>query len=217
MKKLTLRIGAALAILAAPLPALAESIHAVLYKNPQCSCCESYAAYLQQNGFQVDVKPTNELTEISSKAGVPADLEGCHTMFVEGYVVDGLVPVDVIRFLLEELPDHIDGDQAIDDIALDEHGVAAFEIRRNAGLAADLGELVGRFDIDLEAVLLEIGGVAFAATALRILVQHRVDRLREGRQRRGEDCKGGADAEGEFFHLGSPVFKNRDSSDAKDA
>src|SRR5258708_21733528 len=104
MKKIVIRIGAALAILAAPLPALAESIHAVLYKNPQCSCCESYAAYLQQNGFQVDVKPTNELTEISSKAGVPADLEGCHTMFVEGYVVDGLVPVDVIRELLKEKP-----------------------------------------------------------------------------------------------------------------
>ena len=73
MNKLAIRIGTALAILAAPLPALAESIHAVLYKNPQCSCCESYAAYLEQNGFKVDIKPTNDLTEISSKAGVPAD------------------------------------------------------------------------------------------------------------------------------------------------
>ena len=104
MNKLAIRIGTALAILAAPLPALAESIHAVLYKNPQCSCCESYAAYLEQNGFKVDIKPTNDLTEISSKAGVPAGLEGCHTMFVEGYVVDGLVPVDVIQKLLKEKP-----------------------------------------------------------------------------------------------------------------
>jgi hypothetical protein len=104
MKKVIIRIGTALAILAVPLPALAESIHAVLYKNPQCSCCESYAAYLEQNGFQVDVKSTNDLTEISNKAGVPADLEGCHTMFVEGYVVDGLVPVDVIQKLLKEKP-----------------------------------------------------------------------------------------------------------------
>jgi hypothetical protein len=104
MNKFAIRIGTALAILAAPLPALAESIHAVLYKNPQCSCCESYAAYLEQNGFKVDIKPTNDLTEISSKAGVPAGLEGCHTMFVEGYVVDGLVPVDVIQKLLKEKP-----------------------------------------------------------------------------------------------------------------
>jgi len=104
MKKAFLRIGTALAILAAPLPALAEPIHALLYKNPQCSCCEGYAAYLQQNGFEVEVKPSNDLAEISSKAGVPADLEGCHTTFIEGYVVDGHVPVDVIQKLLKEKP-----------------------------------------------------------------------------------------------------------------
>jgi hypothetical protein len=104
MNKLAIRIGTALAILAAPLPALAEPIHAVLYKNPQCSCCEGYAAYLRQNGFDVEVKPSNDLAEISSKAGVPADLEGCHTMFVEGYVVDGHVPADVIQKLLKEKP-----------------------------------------------------------------------------------------------------------------
>jgi hypothetical protein len=104
MRKVAVRFAITLALIAAPLPALAESIQAVLYKNPQCSCCESYAAYLNQNGFQVEVKSTNDLTEISAKAGVPADLEGCHTMFIEGYVVDGLVPVDVIQKLLKERP-----------------------------------------------------------------------------------------------------------------
>jgi hypothetical protein len=79
-------------------------IQATLYKNPQCSCCEGYAQYLEKNGFKVDVKPTNDLAEISQKAGVPEDLEGCHTMFVGGYVVDGHVPVDVIRKLLAEKP-----------------------------------------------------------------------------------------------------------------
>jgi hypothetical protein len=104
MNRVAVRFATALAIIAAPLPALADPIHGVLYKNPPCSCCEGYAAYLQQNGFQVDVKPTNDLPEISSKAGVPADYEGCHTMMVEGYVVDGLVPVDVIQKLLKERP-----------------------------------------------------------------------------------------------------------------
>jgi len=104
MNKLAIRIGTALAILAAPLPALAESIHAVLYKNPQCSCCEGYAAYLRENGFVVDVKPTNDLAEISQKAGVPEKLQGCHAMFVDRYVVDGHVPVNVVRKLLSERP-----------------------------------------------------------------------------------------------------------------
>ncbi len=98
------RLTATLLLAAFPLPALAAPIAAVLYKNPQCSCCENYAAYLEQNGFKIEVKPTNNLTEISAKAGVPAEFEGCHTMFVDGYVVDGLVPVEVVKKMLADRP-----------------------------------------------------------------------------------------------------------------
>jgi hypothetical protein len=98
------RVAAVLATLALPLPALADPIAATLYKNPQCSCCEGYAAYLRDNGFTVDVKPSNDLAQISADAGVPAEMEGCHTMFVDGYVVDGHVPVGTIRKLLSERP-----------------------------------------------------------------------------------------------------------------
>jgi hypothetical protein len=87
-----------------PISALAAPTHAVLYKDPQCGCCEGYATYLKQNGFTVEVKPTMDLTEISRNAGVPTELQGCHTMFVEGYVVDGHVPVNVIRKLIRERP-----------------------------------------------------------------------------------------------------------------
>ena len=75
-----------------------------LYKNPSCTCCEGYAQYLDQNGFKVDVRPTNDLAEISRKAGIPEALEGCHTSFIAGYVVDGHVPVNTIRKLLDEKP-----------------------------------------------------------------------------------------------------------------
>jgi len=91
-------------MVALPWPAIAEPVRATLFKSPECSCCEGYAAYLRKNGFEVDVNPTNDLAEISSKAGVPEDLQGCHTMFVAGYVVDGHVPVEVIRKLLSERP-----------------------------------------------------------------------------------------------------------------
>ena len=103
--KLTYRLAALAALIATPMPALAATIEAVMYKNPQCSCCEAYAAYLEQNGFKVDIKPVNNLSQISSDAGVPGDLEGCHTLMVDGYVVDGLVPVDIVKKLLTERPD----------------------------------------------------------------------------------------------------------------
>jgi hypothetical protein len=92
------------AVMALPAVARAEPVKATLYKNPQCSCCETYAAYLEQNGFKIEVKPTNDLTQISADAGVPANLQGCHTMFVDNYVVDGLVPVEIVNKLLTEKP-----------------------------------------------------------------------------------------------------------------
>lgn len=104
MNRRSFCLGAALTTIMLPMPAFAEAIRATLYKNPQCSCCEGYAAYLRQNSFEVDVKPTNDLADISSKAGVPEKFQGCHTMFVDGYVVDGHVPVNTIRKLLSERP-----------------------------------------------------------------------------------------------------------------
>jgi len=104
MKRRTFCLGATLALLASPLRTIAAPVKATLYKNPQCTCCEGYAAYLRQNGFEVDVKPTNDLAEISQNAGVPSDYQGCHTTFIDGYVVDGHVPVEVIQKLLSERP-----------------------------------------------------------------------------------------------------------------
>lgn len=102
--KMTYRLTVLAAMIATPVPALAATIEAVMYKNPQCSCCEAYAAYLEQNGFKVDIKPVNNLSQISSDAGVPADLEGCHTIMVDGYVIDGLVPVEIVKKVLAERP-----------------------------------------------------------------------------------------------------------------
>jgi hypothetical protein len=102
--KRTIRLASLVGLVGFTGPTFATPIQAILYKNPQCSCCEAYADYLRANGFDVEIRPTNDLTQISLKAGVPANLEGCHSMFVDGYVVDGLVPVDIVRKLLTEKP-----------------------------------------------------------------------------------------------------------------
>jgi len=48
----------------------AALIAVTLYKNPECGCCEGYADYLRQHGFEVTSKPTNDLAEISQKAAI---------------------------------------------------------------------------------------------------------------------------------------------------
>jgi hypothetical protein len=75
-----------------------------LFKNPGCGCCEDYAAYLRQHGFTVTVKETEKLSAMSTKASIPAELEGCHLAYLGGYVVSGHVPVEAIDKLLAEHP-----------------------------------------------------------------------------------------------------------------
>lgn len=96
-------------LIGASLLALAGGAHAapltvMLYKNPECGCCDGYADYLRQHGFAVTAKATPDLSEISRKAGIPPDLQGCHTAFIGDYVVDGHVPVEAIEKLLAERP-----------------------------------------------------------------------------------------------------------------
>lgn len=86
-------------------PGNAASTTATLYKNPQCSCCESYASYLGDHGFDVKVIPSNDLELINQQHGVPTALDGCHTTVTAGYVVIGHIPVEVVQRLLKEKPD----------------------------------------------------------------------------------------------------------------
>lgn len=86
-------------------PGNAASIKATLYKNPQCSCCESYASYLGDHGFDVKVIPSNDLELINQQHGVPKALDGCHITMTEGYVVIGHIPVDLVQRLLKKKPD----------------------------------------------------------------------------------------------------------------
>ena len=61
-------------------------------------------AYLRANGFEVKTVDLDDLTEIKASVGVPTQLQTCHTAVVEGYVVEGHVPVDALRSLLHDRP-----------------------------------------------------------------------------------------------------------------
>ena len=91
-------------VLSTPAVAGESSRQATLYKNPQCGCCEGYADYLRDNGFEVTVKPTHDLPLLHRQYGVPEPLVGCHTTLVDGYVVEGHVPVGALLRMLTERP-----------------------------------------------------------------------------------------------------------------
>ena len=86
-----------------------ELIQATLYKMPWCECCEGHAEYLREQGFAVEIEVVDDLTPLRRAEGVPEALEGCHTILVGGYVVEGHVSADSIRRLLSEHPDGVIG------------------------------------------------------------------------------------------------------------
>ena len=77
-----------------------------MYKPLQCGCCDEYAKYLEQHGFEVKVEsvPNQQLETVKRMAAVPVGLYGCHTLAVDGYVVEGLVPLNTLNKLLTEKP-----------------------------------------------------------------------------------------------------------------
>lgn len=87
------------------LPALAAPDAVKLYKNPSCGCCESYADYLRDNGYKVDVVPTETVVEQVEKMGIPAEIQGCHTVVHGDYAVSGHIPVETLRAFLAEAPE----------------------------------------------------------------------------------------------------------------
>ena len=60
--------------------------------------------HLQKNGFPVKTEHHDDLGPIKKKHGVPAALQSCHTALVQGYVIEGHVPADLIDRVLRERP-----------------------------------------------------------------------------------------------------------------
>jgi hypothetical protein len=101
------RLVAGLALLAAAPRALAAAPAGPTleaWKNRGCACCSAWAKRFEQAGFAVTMHELEDVTPVRVAAGVPSDLAGCHTAKVEGYVVEGHVPVEAVRRLLAERP-----------------------------------------------------------------------------------------------------------------
>lgn len=94
--------GAALAV---KQPAAAAGPEITVYKSPTCGCCTAWVEHLRENGFDVNAQDTDQLARIKADHGVPRGLQACHTAVVDGYIIEGHVPAEVIRRFLDEAPD----------------------------------------------------------------------------------------------------------------
>ncbi len=74
-----------------------------LYKSPTCECCNKYVQYLEKNGYSVKAINEDNMDAVKKRYGT-ARAASCHTALIDGYAVEGHVPVRAIHKLLREKP-----------------------------------------------------------------------------------------------------------------
>lgn len=80
----------------------------MVYKDPSCGCCQEWVNHVTVNGYRATVVKA-DMGPIKVKYQVPPNLQSCHTTLIDGYVVEGHVPVSDIARLLKEKPKGILG------------------------------------------------------------------------------------------------------------
>jgi len=77
-----------------------------VWKDPTCGCCRDWIAHLEKNGFEARVHDTGN-TDARKRLGISSQYGSCHTAVVDGYALEGHVPVREILRLLSERPNAI--------------------------------------------------------------------------------------------------------------
>lgn len=74
-------------------------------KSPTCGCCGAWVALAREEGYDIEVTDTADVTSVKLDNDVPGKMWACHTAMIDGYVVEGHVPFAALAKLLEERPD----------------------------------------------------------------------------------------------------------------
>lgn len=98
----------------APTLVLALTSHAALaaergtitvWKSPWCGCCQAWADAVEKAGFDIEMHDVEDLESVKKQAGVPDAMQACHTAAIDGYFLEGHVPLEAVDKLLSERPE----------------------------------------------------------------------------------------------------------------
>lgn len=104
----TLRAGLVAAVLISTSALADEEKTVTVYKTPWCGCCHVWAEEVEKAGYTVRIQDMEDLTSIKQQAGVPDDMQACHTAVAgktKKYVLEGHVPLQAMDKLMSERPD----------------------------------------------------------------------------------------------------------------
>ena len=99
------RMGAIALGVALSAPAEAQDKQMILHKDPNCGCCTAWGDLAEAAGYHVEIDDNPDLSRVKAALGVPGSMTSCHTAEIDGRLIEGHVPLDLVDELLTERPD----------------------------------------------------------------------------------------------------------------
>jgi len=97
-------IAGGTALLALPFVAVVHATEVHVFKSRSCGCCGVWVRHLRAAGLEVKVTDVDNAAVERKRLGMPDQFGACHTAMVKGYVIEGHVPADEVKRLLESEP-----------------------------------------------------------------------------------------------------------------
>jgi len=85
-----------------------EQATVTVFKTPWCGCCHLWAEAVEAAGYHVITHDLEDLSAIKTQAGIPDDLQSCHTAVLDTgrkYILEGHVPLEAMDKIQSERPD----------------------------------------------------------------------------------------------------------------
>lgn len=81
-----------------------DPIEMTVYLSPTCGCCSNWIEHIEDYGFEVTLEYRVDMNAVKEAFAIHSELASCHTSVVNGYLVEGHVPGEVVREFLAEAP-----------------------------------------------------------------------------------------------------------------
>ena len=81
----------------------------IMFKNLGCMCCDRWVTHMKEYGFNLEISPRIRMDDVKNKLRVPIEIRSCHTAMIDGIIVEGHVPADLVKKIIKDRPLNIIG------------------------------------------------------------------------------------------------------------
>ena len=72
-------------------------------------CCDRWVEHMQMHGLDMEIVPSTKMNQLKDELRIPNEARGCHTTIIDGIIIEGHVPADLVLKILKDRPEGITG------------------------------------------------------------------------------------------------------------